>query len=355
MALQTSDSGVRAGQRECSLRRVIENGSRPVGRRVAERTILRESGGGVRRIIRSLIVLQMARIARHRKALIHAIRMALQAGHGRMRAGERESGLRRVVEDGSAPIRGRVAELAILRESGGRVGRIIRALVVLQMTGIACRGQALIDAVRVALETSQRGMGAGQREGGLGRVIEDGSGPIRGRVTQLAILRETGGRVGRIIRALVVLQMTGIARGVERRILTIGMALDAGYARVGAGKREPGVVVIEARRRPGRGGVADLAILREPGRHVIRVHGGLIILGVTARTRHVQAGVDSARMALQARDGDVRPGQGEFSLCRVIEDGAGPVRGRMAERAILRESGGRVRRVIRSLVILQMT
>ena len=63
--------------------------------------------------------------------------MALDTGGCKVLTGQREAGLRRVIERGAVPIGRRMAELAILRESGGGVGRIAGALIVFQMAGIA--------------------------------------------------------------------------------------------------------------------------------------------------------------------------------------------------------------------------
>ena len=108
--------------------------------------------------------------------------MALDASRGRVLAGEREGGLGAVIERGSGPIRGRVAELAILRESSGGVIRIRSALVVVQVAGITGSAQALVNAARMALDACRGDVLAGQRESGLGGVIELSSRPIGGGV-----------------------------------------------------------------------------------------------------------------------------------------------------------------------------
>lgn len=56
------------------------------------------------------------------------------------------------------------------------------------------------------------------------------------------------------------------------------MALNACCGRVLASQRELGGAVIERGALPCRGGVAELTILGETGRHVIGVGGGLVIL-----------------------------------------------------------------------------
>jgi len=133
--------------------------------------------------------------------------MALDASRRDVLAGEREGRLGRVIEGGSGPIRGGMAELAILREAGGGVVRIGSALIVIQVAGIAGGAQALENAASMALDASRGDVFAGQRECGLGGVIEFSSGPISGGVALGAILREAGGSMIGIRGALVVLQM----------------------------------------------------------------------------------------------------------------------------------------------------
>ena len=77
-------------------------------------------------------------------------------------------------------------------------------------------------------------MRARQRELCLRRVIEAGRRPGDGRVAELAILRESGGCVARALGGLVILDVTRGARRAQRRVLTIRMALLAGYRRVRA-------------------------------------------------------------------------------------------------------------------------
>ena len=108
--------------------------------------------------------------------------MALDASRRDVLAGEREGRLGRVIEGGSGPIRGGVTELAVLRESGGDVIGIRGALIVVQVARIAGSAQALINAARMALDACRGDVLAGQRESGLGGVIELSSRPIGGGV-----------------------------------------------------------------------------------------------------------------------------------------------------------------------------
>jgi hypothetical protein len=77
------------------------------------------------------------------------------------------------------------------------------------------------------------------------------------------------------------------------------VALEARRGSVGAGQRERSLRgVIEARWSPGRGGVAELAVLRESGGHVVRTLGGLVIRKVARVASRVESGVLPIGMAL---------------------------------------------------------
>ncbi len=79
----------------------------------------------------------------------------------------------------------------------------------------------------------------------------------------------------RIGSALVVLQVAGIASGGQSGVLAAGMALGASRGCVCASQRKLGGAVVKGGRHPCRGGVAELAILREAGGSMIRVGGAL--------------------------------------------------------------------------------
>ena len=112
-----------------------------------------------------------------------------------------------VVELRSGPLRGRVAGSAVLRESGCNVVRIRRLLIVRQVARGALRGQAGELTRRMALSARQGHMRSRQWERGLGAVIKLSSGPLRRRVAQCAILRESRRNVIRIRRLLKVGQV----------------------------------------------------------------------------------------------------------------------------------------------------
>jgi len=130
---------------------------------VAELTVLRESGRRVIRVVGCLIVLQVARIARGGQRGVLAARMALLARGGRVRAGQRKLG-GAVIEGGSQPLGGGVAELTGLREAGGDVIGTGGGLVVLQMAGHAIGADVGVVAIGMALEAGDRGVRSGEWE-----------------------------------------------------------------------------------------------------------------------------------------------------------------------------------------------
>src|ERR1035438_6991385 len=150
MALRASDRCVTASERKLGVV-VIEVGRRPGRSGVADVAVLRESAGHMVWILRSLKVFRVATVAVHTEPSEDAAGVALGAGGTDVCAGERKLGLRGVIERGSRPIGGGVAERAILRESRRGVVRIGRALVILQVTGVASHSETFVDAARVAL------------------------------------------------------------------------------------------------------------------------------------------------------------------------------------------------------------
>ena len=115
------------------------------------------------------------------------------------------------------------------------------------------------------------------------------------------------------------------------------MAVRAGDAGVFAGQRETCIVVVESRRAPDRSAVANIALLRESHRDVVRITRALKILQVAAHAGGVCDVVVSAGVTLAALERGVRPGQ-RPTCGGVIEGRRRPVRGGMADLALLREA-----------------
>lgn len=159
--------------------------------------------------------------------------------------------------------RGRtVADVALLGKPYRRMIGVVRIGEVRQMAGNAGSIGDVVIPGAVALTALQIGMGPGQRPS-RARMIERGRSPICGRMTQLALLRETDRHMVRIVGCCVVRTVAPVARGRKRRVVVVLMAVDARHRRMRAGKRERGVVVVEGGRRPGRRAVTNLALLRE--------------------------------------------------------------------------------------------
>lgn len=185
-----------------------------------------------------------------------------------------------VIELRPEPLRGVVAQLAILREPSGEVIRIISSLVILQMARRAGRAQSRILAARMAQGTGHSGVFSGKRKLG-GVVIEGSSQPLRGGVTELAGLRETGRDVIGAGGGLVILQMAGNAIGADVGVVAISVTLQARDSGVRPGKRKLRQVVIEGRAVPGGSVMAGGAIVRKSRGHVVGV-GGLREVGEVA-------------------------------------------------------------------------
>ena len=119
---------------------------------MADITLLRKASRDMVRVIRVLIIRQMAsHTCRTREAII-AIRMALAALHGRVKTSEWPT-RRRVIERGRGPVRGAVAHFTLLRETCRDVTRVVRSLVILQVTAHASRDAEAEVPVHVAQRT----------------------------------------------------------------------------------------------------------------------------------------------------------------------------------------------------------
>jgi len=109
VALRALQTGMRPGQREPG-GRVIERRARPIRNRsaVAEGAILRETGRGVRRVVGSVEISQMAIDTGRAAQSVIVVHVAGGALLGRMQTYQREPGSC-VIEDRAQPVRSRVA------------------------------------------------------------------------------------------------------------------------------------------------------------------------------------------------------------------------------------------------------
>ncbi len=131
VTLGTSEVYVRAGQRKLRSRIVVEFRTLPLGRVVAERTILRKPGGNMIRIPRLVEIGHVAALTVGGRPLEHIVHVALRACEVDVssRQGEFRHGI--VIELRAGPGCRVVAQRAILGESCSGVTRI-HALVVIR-------------------------------------------------------------------------------------------------------------------------------------------------------------------------------------------------------------------------------
>lgn len=210
-----------AGEREPSSA-VIERRSAPGCGRVAGFAVLREAR--VARILRGLVLRQVASGTRCPESRILSADVATGAGCRRMFARQRELGCA-VIKRGSGPLRGGVTSLASLRESSSGVIRVCRGLELRQVARGTCSPQTSELSADVATRASGSRMFTCERELGC-IVVEVGSAPGRRRVTGFASLRESC--VTRVLRALVVRQVAGGACGTETCELSTHVTARAG-------------------------------------------------------------------------------------------------------------------------------
>ena len=128
--------------------------------------------------------------------------------------------------------------------------------------------------------------------------------------------------------------MTSDAGRRRSRILAIYMARCADHRCMLARQREPGLVVIEIRRLPGRRRMALRTILGKAARHVIRIRRLLIIRQMATDAGCRRPRISPAHVARRADHRRVLPRQRKLRLV-VIEIRRLPGRCCVALRAIL--------------------
>ena len=184
-------------------------------------------------------------------------------------------------------------------------------------------------------------------------VIEGRTQPIGRAVANGTSGGEPRGHMIRAVRSRVIGFVTAVAVGWNGCVVVVHVAVCAWNRGMRPGQREARVVVIEGRRHPRCGVVANIALLRKSYGDVARI---VRVLEIRQVARHAGCigqfvvGVDMALTALHARMGS---GQGPAGR-GVIERSGSPVTGAMAHFALLRQSGRNVIRVRRTLVILQV-
>ena len=194
---------------------MIEGGPTPVGGRVTDRAVQRETSLFVVRICGAVVVRQVARVAVLGRGGEVSARVALTALQAAVGAGQRKLRLR-VIEHRTCPGRRRVALRAIGREPRLLMIRIRRAVIERNMASAAIRGRVCEGAVAMALRTLHGRMRTGQRERRF-CVVKGRAGPVGGAVADRAVSRESSLDVIGIRRAVIQRNMaSAAARGCPR-------------------------------------------------------------------------------------------------------------------------------------------
>ena len=331
---------------------MVECRACPPHRRMANRAILRKSGGRMIRIGCAVEFRQVARHAGFGSAGIGAVGMALQARGGRMGSRQREPGCA-VIVSRALPLSGIVALGAGLAEACARVIRVRRAVEVGQVARDTWSRRPAVHPVRMAPLTRGGQMSPGQCK--LRRaMIEHGSLPLDGRMANRAILWESGGRMIRVGCAVEIRQVARYAGCGSTGVGSVGMAPQARGGRMGSRQRELRRAMVEGRALPLSGIVALCAGLAETCGRVIRVRCAVEVGQVARDTWSRRPAVHPVRVAPQTRGGGVSPS--ECKLCRaVIERSPLPLDGIMADRAVLAEARGDVIGSGRLFEVVQMT
>lgn len=185
-------------------------------------------------------------------------------------------------------------------------------------------------------------------------MVEGRAQPGCRRVAERTCRREARGNMVGTICGLIIRLVAAITVGWQGGVIVVYMTIRARDLGVSARQWEGSVVVVKAGRRPRGGAMADVTLLRKAPRDMVRIIRVLIIRQMATHTCRTGEAKVSVRMALAALHGRVKTS--EWPTCRrVIERGRGPVRGAVAHFTLLGETCRDVTRVVRSLVILQVT
>ncbi len=185
VALRARHAHVRARQRESRLR-VVERRRAPAAGRMALRAVGGESTRQVIRIGGRCEVTFVAAVAIRGRVHVLVIDVALHTGKAGMHAGQRITGVRRMIEPGIEPIRCRVAHAAIVRQIRLRMRWISGPGKVRLVTREASRRRALELVIHVAGCAFQRGVHARKRISGYRQMVELGAEPAVHGVARIA-------------------------------------------------------------------------------------------------------------------------------------------------------------------------
>ena len=144
---------------------VIESSSQPTRGCVASGARGRETRGHVIRIVRALVVRLVTAEAVGRNRGVVVIHVTARTRHGSVLSRQGETSVV-VVEACRAPGSRTVAYVALLRESGRNMVRIVRSLEIIQMAADAGRVCNVVVRIDVTLAALQSGVSPRQRPAG---------------------------------------------------------------------------------------------------------------------------------------------------------------------------------------------
>ena len=328
---------VGVGEREAR-RAVIESGVGPAGGVVASGALRdREAGGDVvrdapahrlRAVPLRQVATGIAAVGRRNLQGVIVVDVALDAGRGQVRAGQREPGDAVIKAGHVGPGNGVVTLRAVRRGKGGtsrRVHRVVGGLPILQVAaGVSAIGWLdlqIVVVVDMALRAGHVGVRIAQRETG-GGVIERCGGP-RSRVVALRAVGGGKDRAGTGMRRIVGLlpgrqmatRVAAIAGGDLQVIVIVDVAFLAGHVGVAGGEREIDrrrrVIAVETGPQPTvKGAVTGLAAVGREIGGILRVRGiaGVLpilqVTGLAVRGKSVEnagSGLLVAILALHRR------------------------------------------------------
>jgi len=293
-----------AGQRE---RRavVVERCPGPCGCCMACIARSGETGRGMVRIRCSVPIGLVTAIAGGRQGCVVVVGVALRTGHCCMGSRKWKCGVV-VIKRGRAPATRRVANRAIRRESRGHVVGVSRAREIRLMARVAGSRGVHVVIVGVALSACQRRVHSGKRIVGIRGVVEVDIGPVGRRMACVAGGREARCNVAGVRGSIPIRLVAAEAGGRQRRVVVVGVALRARKCGMSTGQRKHRSM-IERRRVPGAGRVAQRAVGWKTGSNVIRISGARKIGLVASITGRRERRVVVIDVALRASHSRVRP------------------------------------------------
>ncbi len=281
MAAETRDRGMRARKRE--IRACMgERGRCPRRRRMTDRAVLRKLVRRVGRIGHPVEIALVTLVAVGVRDRVVAGDVAVDTGPRLMRPGQGER-RRRMVERRRDPGVLCMTGGTVLRELIRRVRGIHRRVVIALMTLDAGRvDDRVIPADVTGLARLCR-MCSLQREARV--VVVEGRGPPCGkRMACGAVMAELASRMRGILGRVEVGFVALPAIGIGQIVIAADVARLARLCGVCAQQREIRVRVVEIRRRPAGGRMADTAVMTELTGCMVGLRRPVIVRGMTLKT-----------------------------------------------------------------------